>query len=165
MEHHPVFPRFPRWRGPVRKGARVDFLGVLTQDTFEDRMPGARPSEGRDAGEPVPLPAFDEEYLEWIDVLEAVLTARDNFVMFELGAGYGRWLVRAVAALRAVNSMPYRLVVVEPEPTYFDWLHEHLADGSDVAEPPPATAPPRRRRGRGGNTVARLGKPLPLRSG
>ena len=35
------------------------------------------------------------EYFEWLDLLHAVQDARDRFVMVELGAGYGRWAVRA----------------------------------------------------------------------
>lgn len=36
------------------------------------------------------LPAFDEEYFEWIDLLEAVTEATGEFTMIELGAGWGR---------------------------------------------------------------------------
>ena len=42
----------------------------------------------------LPYPDFCEEYFEWIDVLESVLAADQQFVMIELGAGYGRWLVQ-----------------------------------------------------------------------
>ena len=40
-------------------------------------------------------PAFDEEYFEWVDVLEAVVGADGPFTMIELGAGWGRWLMTA----------------------------------------------------------------------
>jgi FkbM family methyltransferase len=75
-----------------------------------------------------PLPAFSEEYFEWIDVLEAVIDAKEHFTMIELGAGYGRWMVNAVAALKAVNDLPYTLIGVEPEPTHFEWMEIHFRD-------------------------------------
>ena len=74
------------------------------------------------------LPSFDEEYFEWIDLLEAVLAARDKFTMVELGAGFGRWLVNAAAALTSYNGLPFRLVGVEAEPTHFQWAEAHLRD-------------------------------------
>lgn len=134
MQHHPVFSRFPRWQGEVPHGFNVDFLGVRTRLAFVERMPGTQPRPTQIRGEP-PLPGFNEEYFEWIDVLEAALEARGGFTMVELGAGYGRWLVRAVAALRAANPLPFHLVAVEPEPTHFAWLREHLRDnGIDPGE-------------------------------
>ena len=45
-------------------------------------------------------PAFDEEYCEWIDVLEAVQAAYGRFTMIEFGAGYSRWASRTWTAAR-----------------------------------------------------------------
>lgn len=134
-KHHPVFADIPRWHGVVPSGYTVDFLGVKTRWKYGEKMPGAtfEPQKAM-AHEPL-LPPFDEEYFEWIDLIEAVKAAKGQFVMVELGAGYARWIVRAVAALQQLNPMPYRLVAVEPEPTHFEWLKEHLRDnGIDPAE-------------------------------
>jgi FkbM family methyltransferase len=46
--------------------------------------------------------------------------------MCELGAGWGRWITNAVAALRKLGNLPYTLVAVEAEPTHFQWLIQHL---------------------------------------
>jgi len=117
--HHPIFSGFGVADVEEGQDCFWDFLGVRTRGDFV---------EWQGAGHPPALPPFDEEYFEWVDVLEAVACARDEFVMVELGAGYGRWLARAVAALRVANPMAYRLVAVEAEPTHFHWLEQHLAD-------------------------------------
>lgn len=80
-------------------------------------------------------PPLDEEYWEWIDVLESVVSARGSYTMIELGAGFGRWSVRAAQAVRQFSGLPFHLVAVEPEPRHFEWLAEHLRDnGIDPAE-------------------------------
>ena len=48
--------------------------------------------------------------------------------MVELGAGWGRWIVNGVAALRAQGTLPYHVVGVEAEPTHFAWMKQHLVD-------------------------------------
>ena len=73
-------------------------------------------------------PSIDEEYFEWIDILESVSSAKTQYVMFELGAGYGRWAVRAARALRQHGAMPCHLVAVEAEPQHFEWLREHFGN-------------------------------------
>jgi len=76
----------------------------------------------------VPYPAFDEEYFEWIDLLESIVEARGSYTMIELGAGYGRWAVRAALALRQFSSIPFQLTAVEADPVHFDWLRMHFED-------------------------------------
>jgi len=77
----------------------------------------------------VPAPDVNGlEYFEWADLLHAVRSARESFVFFELGAGYGRWAVRAARLLQAMNPLPLTLVAVEAEPTHFAWMREHLRD-------------------------------------
>jgi FkbM family methyltransferase len=74
-------------------------------------------------------PLFEKEYLEWIDVLESVEKAEHEFTMIELGAGYGKWLVRAALALRQRKPAisPF-LIGVEAEPTHFQWMKIHFRD-------------------------------------
>ena len=55
----------------------------------------------------LPYP-FHEDYYEYIDLLEAVDRARDGrFVMVEVGAGYGRWMLNAAYAARRHKSNTY----------------------------------------------------------
>lgn len=55
--------------------------------------------------------------------------AKNQFVMVELGAGWGRWLVRGAAALRQRQpNCSFLLVGVEAEPKHFRWLKQHFAE-------------------------------------
>jgi FkbM family methyltransferase len=110
---HPVFQRFPDARDP-RPGFSSDFTG-------------ARFREELDYGIVHGYPPIDNEYFEWIDILESVAEARGPFVMAEIGAGFGRWSARAVCAARNIG-IPARVVAVEPEPLHFEWLQRTFRD-------------------------------------
>jgi len=128
---HKVFSYFRPFSGPVPAFCEVDFLGTLTRHEFvAGLLPGrCYPIEVQDY-----YPDFDEEYFEWIALLEAVVSARGSFTMIELGAGFGRWTVRAAAAWRQCHpDLPIRLIAVEPEPVVFGWMRQHFAD-NDVDE-------------------------------
>jgi FkbM family methyltransferase len=121
--HHEIFSRFQRWSGIAPAGFEIDFLGTRSRTAFFSMMQ-ARP---HDRDESPAYPAFDEEYLEWIDLLEAVDWANGRFTMMELGAGFGRWAARGAAAARQ-REIPYHLVAVEAEPTHFAWMIQNLQD-------------------------------------
>jgi len=122
--HLEIFNHFQPWKGWVEEGFQVDFLGVKVRDEFLSKTKSpARFVETQ-------YPGLDEEYFEWIDLLDAVLAAEGKFVMVELGAGYGRWSARAAAALRQIGGPPYALVAVEGEPTHFDFLKIHFEDNN-----------------------------------
>ena len=121
--HHPIFLVCDRWSGTVDAGFDVNFLGVKVRSDFANiEHKGARAVQTE-------YPVFDNKYFEWIDLLESVEEAESEFIMIELGAGYGKWLVRAALALRqrkpAIN--PY-LIGVEAEPTHFEWVKLHFSD-------------------------------------
>jgi FkbM family methyltransferase len=86
---------------------------------LEESLPTSRPAT---------YPPFDEEYFEWVDILQAVEEATDAFVMIELGAGYGRWCARAAAALLKKPDCRFQFVAVEAEPAHFRWIHDHFRD-------------------------------------
>jgi FkbM family methyltransferase len=107
----------------------VNFLGVRTRVAFfslYEQLADFSQRRQVSAGRPIP----NEDYFEWITLLEAVVEAKDSFTMVELGAGWGRWIVNGIAALRAHSGLPYRVVGVESEPTHFKWMKEHLKDNS-----------------------------------
>ena len=108
MNHHPVFSVFPI----ADEG--TDFIGARFRPDFLE------PHGGK-------LPPVDNEYFEWIDLLESVAGANGRYVMVELGAGYGRWAVRAACAARS-RGVPFHIVAVEPEPQHFEWLKETLLE-------------------------------------
>jgi FkbM family methyltransferase len=132
--HPEVFGGFRRWEGTVPEGFIVNFLGVLTRVTyFEDYADEARKYPA-DRYVKTEYPAFEEEYFEWVDLLEAVVAAEDHFTMLELGAGFGRWTVNAAAALKHLGRSASTLILVEAEPTHFRWISQHLLDnGIDPA--------------------------------
>jgi FkbM family methyltransferase len=125
ISQHPVFAQFKAGQAETTPEWTTNWLGVRTRRSYF--VCGGRLFE--DISEyPPPV---NEEYFEWIDLLEAVLEAKEQFVMVELGAGWGRWLVRGAAALRQRRpTCPFLLVGVEAEPTHFRWLKQHFADNA-----------------------------------
>jgi len=80
-------------------------------------------------------PPVNEDVFAWIDLLTAVLEARQSFTMMELGAGYGLWGVRAAKAVQQQRGIPFKIVAVEAEPHHFTWLRATFADnGLNVAD-------------------------------
>ncbi|MBM4145433.1 MAG: FkbM family methyltransferase [Nitrospira sp.] len=123
-KHHEVFRHFKCWEGIVQPGYNVDFVGAITRASFYKGSFCYKDPSFVAAD----YPEFDEEYFPWIDVLESIIAARDQFVMMELGAGYGKWLVRAAKALREISNMPYLLIGVEAEPEHYQWMKTHFLD-------------------------------------
>ena len=114
--HHPVFARFEQGCGPI-----PNWLGVTTRrEFFTADLEFVRMAP----------PTIDTEYFEWVDLLEAVVSAENRFTMLEIGAGYGRWTVNAGAAVRAFSGLPTTLIAVEAEPTHFGWLEQHCRDNN-----------------------------------
>jgi FkbM family methyltransferase len=116
---HPIFDTFSSVNA-ADDGVYTDYLGIRTKAAI---MPPhwhyfAAPG-------PVPYPPFDEEYFEWIDVLEAVSAARDTFSILELGAGYARWSARACVAAKQ-RGLASHAIVVECEPQHAAWAREHF---------------------------------------
>jgi FkbM family methyltransferase len=71
-----------------------------------------------------PAPA---ELGEWQAMLDAIEEATGQLTLIELGAGIGRWVVHATAALRRYRpELKYRLIAVEPEPSHYRWLKQHI---------------------------------------
>jgi FkbM family methyltransferase len=117
---HPVFDSFA-FAKPSDDGVDTDYLGLRT---LNDMLPPHwvyRPVTGS-----VPYPAVDEEYFEWIDVLESVAAATDRFTILELGAGYARWSARGCVAAKQ-RGLKFNAVVVECEPQHALWAREHFA--------------------------------------
>ena len=129
--HHPVIQRIEPWSGQVSEGMQVDFLGIKTRVSYFEGLKSSH-VDGPSSSSP---PPFDEEYFEWVDLLDAVSAAKTNFTMMELGAGYGRWLVRAAFACRLSGNLPCKLLGIEAEPTHYEWMFQHFRDnGLDPAD-------------------------------
>jgi FkbM family methyltransferase len=128
--HPQVFAQFPRWKGTVPEGFIVNFLGVLTRATYFEPYADEARSYPPDRYVKTEYPPLEEEYFEWLDLLESITAANGHFTMVELGAGYGRWTANAAVAAKHLGDLPYTLVAVEAEPTHFQWMVQHLADNS-----------------------------------
>ncbi len=149
FQHHVVFSQFTRWRGSFDPEYVTDWLGIRTRyawDCIDDPLatmhyslvqPSRRiPCEIHDmmheagynyfAGG---MPIVDDEYEEYVDVLQAVVQTSREFVMVELGARYGVWGVRALKAWHQLRGQDARatFVGVESDGTYFEWMQEHVA--------------------------------------
>lgn len=141
--HHPIFDRFERTAHETGAEFTKNFVGALTRNEFEAEFPATTPGSsvsttvsGRALAldrDPT-LPALlAEDYFEWIDLLEAIDEAGDRFVMVELGAGYGRWLANAAAAIRRHRVRPGRcvhLIGVEPSPVRYEWMVQNFRDNA-----------------------------------
>ncbi len=121
--HHPIFSKFTAFKGEAAPGCDRDFIGSSIRQSY---WAGAhRPTAIQVQ---TSIPPYDEEYFEWIDILESVVEARGTYTMMELGAGYGRWSARAALAARQWGSLELHLVAVEAEPVHFEWLQTHLRE-------------------------------------
>jgi FkbM family methyltransferase len=127
MQPHEVFSRFWRYSGEVPPGYLVDFLGVQISDKFVLGLQGVSPYPEGTTVQNAPHPHPDEEYFEWIDLLESVVAAKGSYTMIDLGAGFGKWAVRAVFAARQYNpKLRCHVIAVEAEPTVYGWMREHF---------------------------------------
>lgn len=124
-QHHEVFQKFELFRGEIPGGFDLDsFLGTKNRQVFQGQV-----TRSEDVTLQGCYPNFDEEYFEWIYLLESVVAAQGSYTMIELGAGFGRWSVRAAHAVKQYNSnLPFRLIAVEAEPVHFEWMGLHFND-------------------------------------
>jgi len=124
-EHHPVFSRFPVANNTETKTFFQDLTGANYRRDF---VSAPVPEQLPDGKTPLSLPAFDEEYFEWIDFLETIEQCNGSYTVIELGAGYGRWAVRCIAAARRMGIESCRAIAVEAEPIHYRWLQQAFAD-------------------------------------
>ncbi|MCP5365850.1 MAG: hypothetical protein H6905_11595 [Hyphomicrobiales bacterium] len=121
--HHPVFTEFMPFESEVDVDIEVDYIGSLTRPEY---LPAFNKRSNKLIS--ASIPAVDEEYFEWIDILMAVKDAGRTFSAVELGAGYGRWGVRAGCAARKKGIENIHLTFAEAEPTHVRWLRQHVRD-------------------------------------
>jgi len=120
--HHWIFDHFNAFRGEVPTNFHITFIGDRVRDDIVE-WEGSRIELTATPG----MPPFDEEYFEWIDILEAVKDAGKLFTMLDLGAGYGRWTIRAALAAFQLGK-GLRLGLAEADPKNQMWLKQCMAD-------------------------------------
>jgi FkbM family methyltransferase len=119
--HHAIFDRYEAFSGDMAEGFSYGFLGDRFRAGFGD---WGVPPAGHAT---LPPPPIDEEYFEWTDILEAAAEATGVFTFLELGAGFGRWSVRAALAARQLGKR-VRLGVAEPDPRHVSYIRTNMAD-------------------------------------
>jgi FkbM family methyltransferase len=127
IQHHPAIRAvelITRWQ-PA--SIVVDFIGSSTRRSFCAGMPDHDLAE-RDQHVAPQYPDFDNEYFEWVDLIESVEEAGESFIMMELGAGFGRWSVRGALATRRKPGCRFTCIAVEAEPRHFQWMLDHFRD-------------------------------------
>lgn len=138
---HPIFEKIVPYRGPKPSDCLMERDGSLfVQDCLQQLSEPFRTDFLRGNGDILkaaddleipwqPALERDHECFEWIDLLESVALARESFTFVELGAGYGRWSIRAYHAARThgLRSDQIRLVTVEAEPLHSTWLMQNMS--------------------------------------
>jgi FkbM family methyltransferase len=120
---HPIFGGFRPHTEPGDGRFWTDWLGVRARRAFH-----AHYDDGNGVGYLRPhVQPVGGEYFEWISLLCAAAAAEPPFTMFELGSGWGRWLLRGALACRQLGK-DCRLAGVEAEPRHFDWMKTAFRD-------------------------------------
>jgi hypothetical protein len=135
-----VFDGIKPWAGEMPLGYRVDFLGNLTDLSFEGRW-GFDPYQSAGYRQ-VPVPILgdspDQNGEFWFEAADWVLAAREakgSYVMATLGACFGYQAVGAYRAVQLLNPMPCKLIAVDPIPENTEWTKRHFRDnGIDADE-------------------------------
>jgi FkbM family methyltransferase len=123
--HHPIFKEFNPFKGEVATNYQVDYIGACTGT---DMFPNCPPRDNKLVIQDIP--PVDEEYFEWIDTLVSVKDAEGSYCMLELGAGYGRWAVRAYMAARQKGIPKIKIGMIEAEPAHLIDLEQHLLNNN-----------------------------------
>jgi len=151
--HHLIFDSFHRTAPYSDDRYHFNFMGAriaheLERDLIEvvpafgpDLANGLKAS-GRSAryGDDPTFPHQNtEDYFEWIDLLTAIDRSRTQFTMIEVGAGYGRWISNAAAALKRRKKdelLRLKLVALEANKARFDLMvrncEQNEIPGSDL---------------------------------
>lgn len=106
-----------------RQGYTTNFLGVETDVTFLRHLSG---SPGFVEGLPVPG-GFHCSAAEWIAGLRGVELSGDDFVVVELGAGWGPWMVDLARAARIRGAKSTFAVGCEADELHLKFISQHLA--------------------------------------
>jgi FkbM family methyltransferase len=124
-----ILENFEPWHGTVPAGFFCYFLGNITRADYWAFSPEIRAIYDKERVEWFSRPAEDDNLLDWLIMLEAVVEAKNKFTMVALGCGWGRWLIGGAKAAEQ-KGLPFHLVGVEAEPTHFRWMVEHFQDNN-----------------------------------
>ena len=115
------FKTSPRFQ---KVGSQTDIFGTVElAEYLPEHHVFASPGEIIPANIPI-----NEEYFEWMDILNSIVKSEEYFTFVELGAGYGRWSARAYMAALSFGIKPEKitLITVEADPKHSQWCKKHL---------------------------------------
>ena len=117
IEHHPVFNFLNIKPSRISKKYIYDFIGSKSFFSYT----------GKDfLNTKLGEVDIDNEYFEWISILLSVYQASKKFNFYEVGAGYGRWGVRAHHACVLLNIKNINIKFFEAEPNHIKYLKRHI---------------------------------------
>lgn len=124
MKTHSIFSKFKKWKGIIPANYVADFTGAIISTHFIQGwdIPGRNIDRYFEAD----YPPVNEDFFEYISLLQSIAEAAKIFTMIELGAGYGRWIVSAAKASEQNNNLQYFLIGIEPEPEHFKMMQDHF---------------------------------------
>lgn len=140
--HHVIFEQYDRTLPRSDEYGDYNFMGASVAHAFEgdlnERNSGFHratveglKASGRSARYDATFPFKNsEDYFEWIDLLTAIDRANGQFTMIEIGAGYGRWIANAAAALKRHKSkrLQQKLIGIESDQARFDLMVQNCAN-------------------------------------
>ena len=122
----PIFQKFERTNHFQDEVSIINFMGAkfkVEYDSKDGVLYASNMSE-HNAEDPSYPMKCSEDYYEWISILETIVES-DAFVMLDLGAGYGRWGINALAACQRLfdkkNGEPF-VICVEADPVRFNLM-------------------------------------------
>lgn len=147
--HHVIFEKFERTTPRSDERYDYNFMGACIAHEFERDLIESNPNFDRatakglkasgrstltDADPTYPF-KDSEDYFEWIDLLTAIDRAETQFTMIEIGAGYGRWIANAAAAIKRHKTKRLRpkLTALESDKTRFEMMTRNCANNG-IAE-------------------------------
>jgi FkbM family methyltransferase len=72
----------------------------------------------------------NDAIFEWLDICETVDCSNGRYTFVELGAGHARWSVIAYSIASKLRDISTKLIIVEAEPTHFEWAIDNLETNS-----------------------------------
>ena len=117
---------FKPFEGLAKPGI-LDFAGCIDLFTRDGTLPSFEDLGELTYRKSSPI-KVDEEIFEWIDLIQSIKNASENFWFVELGAGYGRWAARAYKLARAYgfSDQSINLITVEADDSHSAYLHQHF---------------------------------------
>ncbi len=113
--------------GYVPEGFNVSSSGVITRQDFFSRYTNDEIKPNREVKTLHPSLVSGEIFFELGSIISSIESAKDEFVMLELGGGWGARSVEALTLVKKSN-LRHKMTIVEAMPQHIDLIYQHLSD-------------------------------------